>query len=285
MGGHMRRLLLGLLLAIALMSILGGTPAQTAQVSCLQYSEHAGSLTPEQEAALAPFGSGWESVACVEGLLHGPIAAGDFEKVVSLLRASHPWLVGFSLISPGGSVDEAMRIGRLFRQYTIKAYAPLRLFDGRFELPGPHGRGLLCVGGSECICASACAIIWFGAVGRGGAVGLHRPHIDDPAFRAVRPAEASVAYRRMLDSVRKYLDEMEVPKQMIESMVATGSAEIRWADAEEDNVTRPPSIAEWEDASCGSFTDQEDKTMMLFVNKRASTDLTQSETLLLNLKG
>jgi hypothetical protein len=97
------------------------------------------------------------------------------------------------------------------------------------------------------------------------------------------PSDASGAYRRMLDRVRKYLDEMEVPKQIIETMVATGSTEIRWADAVEDDVRRPPSIAEWEDASCGSFTDQEDKTMSLLVNKRASTDLTQSETLLLNL--
>jgi len=66
----------------------------------------------------------------------------------------------------------------------------------------------------------------------------------------------------MLDSVARYLDEMEAPKSMIDAMVATGSAEIRWVDSSGDGLVRPPSIAEWEDASCGTFVDQEDKTML-----------------------
>jgi hypothetical protein len=70
---------------------------------------------------------------------------------------------------------------------------------------------------------------------------------------------------------------MEVPKQMIESMVATGSSEIRWVNSVDDKIGRPPSIAEWEDASCGSFTDQEEERLSTLVNKRANSDLTHSE--------
>jgi hypothetical protein len=225
-------------------------------------------------------------VPCVDGLLRGQIVGGDYDNVMRLFRDSHPVLRRFSLISPGGNVEEAIRIGRLFRKYTLEAMAPVRSSDGRFVLwSPPTGPSLYrqCAGGSECACASACALIWFGAVDRSGTVGVHRPHTDDPAFRAMSPAEASVAYRRMLDGVRAYLGEMEVPKQIIETMTATGSSEIRWVDSVKQEVRRPPSIAEWEDASCGSFTDQEEKTMSLLGEKDHDRSLTQSETLLFKL--
>jgi hypothetical protein len=43
-----------------------------------------------------------------------------------------------------------------------------------------------------------------------------------------------------------YLDEMEIPRPMIDAMFATGSAEIQWVDYYK--VERPPSLSEWEDA-------------------------------------
>jgi formylglycine-generating enzyme required for sulfatase activity len=111
--------------------------------------------------------------------------------------------------------------------------------------------------GQDCICASACALIWFGAVEREGEVGLHRPTTEDPVFRALAPAEAASIYRKILGSVTAYLDDMEVPKPMVDVMVSTSSSEIRWIDSDTDGLRRPPSIAEWEDASCGSFTSEE----------------------------
>ena len=84
----------------------------------------------------------------------------------------------------------------------------------------------------------------------------------------------------MLDTVVSYLDEMEVPKQIAESMVATGSAEIRWVDSWENGLRRPPSIAEWEDASCESFTHQEEKAMSELLG---TSNRSQQESLLLKL--
>ncbi len=86
---------------------------------------------------------------------------------------------------------------------------------------------------------------------------MHRPTTEDPAFKALSPAEASSIYRKILGSITAYLDEMEVPKPMIDEMVSTGSSEIRWIDGDTGGLRRPPSIAEWEDASCGSFTSEE----------------------------
>src|SRR5215472_2142471 len=106
--------------------------------------------------------------------------------------------------------------------------------------------------GQNCTCMSACALIWFGGIERGGMVGLHRPYIVGPVFKGLSPADASTTYRRLLDGVAAYLNEMEVPTSIVELMVATGSDDIRWVQAFDDqlDLDRPPSIAEWSDASC-----------------------------------
>ena len=121
--------------------------------------------------------------------------------------------------------------------------------------------------GPGCICVSACALIWFGAPDRTGEVGLHRPRFEGPAFKALSPAEAARTYRRMLDGIVGYLEEMETPKPLIEAMVSTSSAEIQWFGFVKNDL-RPPSFAEWTDASCGQFTNQEyDKEIELSANR------------------
>jgi hypothetical protein len=195
--------------------------------------------------------------SCLTGLLRGTIQPGDDEKILNLYRANHPFLEAFILISPGGNVNAAISIGRLFRKYLIYALGP----EGR-ERPSLNENGEivdLC-SGHECICASACALIWLGAVERYGEVGLHRPTTDDPTFKTLSAADASSVYRRALQSISTYLGEMEVPRPMIDAMVNTASSEIKWVDSD-DNLRRPPSIAEWEDASCGSFTNEERKAL------------------------
>jgi hypothetical protein len=197
---------------------------------------------------------------CIGGFLRGQISKGDYEKVATFLKAHLPFVSNFSLASPGGDVDEALKIGRLFRKYLIATVAPV---NEHFEATGlvhddvpflSSGSRDLCRG-QDCICASACALIWMGGISRSGTVGLHRPRIDDPIFRGLPPAEASTAYRQVLGRVAAYLDEMEVPKSIVASMVATSSGDILWVDNFIDGLEEPPSIAEWEDASCGSDVD------------------------------
>jgi hypothetical protein len=180
---------------------------------------------------------------CERYLLRGEIAKGDYEKVVKSLI--YPWTYMFNLVSPGGHVDEALKIGRLFRKYLIAVDAPYRRqSDGSLQFRE------ICRG-QNCTCVSACALIWFGGVDRGGTVGLHRPYINDPRFSGLSPLDASREYRRMLKNVTVYLNEMEVPRSIIESIVSTSSGDIRWVDMFDEGLDRPPSIAEWVDASCG----------------------------------
>lgn len=76
---------------------------------------------------------------------------------------------------------------------------------------------------------------------------MHRPRTEDPRFKAMAPAEASVAYKGILDDISRHLEEMEAPRAAIDAMVATSSSEIRWVDYDRDGLERSPSIAEWTD--------------------------------------
>lgn len=176
---------------------------------------------------------------CVAGLLSGEIRAGDYEKVRAFVSANSSTLVSFWLNSPGGSVEEALKIGRLFRKYLVQTAVPL-------------DEGPAC-NYSSCNCVSACALIWFGGVARVGIVGLHRYTFANDAFKRLSAADASTEYRQGWADILAYLTEMEVPNSIIEAMASTSSNDIRWVGAGEPGLDRPPSIAEWVDASCGPF--------------------------------
>jgi len=224
-------------------------PAAAAKISC---TGRLGSFTQEQAKKQWPSGRmPVANVTCAEGYLTGDISKGDYEKVVTLLRANEPFLSKFVLNSPGGDVDEALKIGRLFREHLIQTWAAIASNDDAGPtFFSPTSGNPLC-SGQHCTCASACALIFLGGVDRTGTVGLHRPQIIDPTFRGLSPTDASTVYRQMLGRIAAYLDEMEVPKTIAESMIATDSSDIHWVDATNDGLDRPPSIAEWEDASCG----------------------------------
>jgi hypothetical protein len=255
---------MALRLVIALIGpVIAATPTHSAEVGCatVWYFRDATSQAVE-EINRRRWPSGRRPIlgtSCFTGVLTGTIVKGDDDKLVRFYRANHPFLSTFVLVSPGGNVEAAINIGRLFRKYLIQAFAPITVREGVRERPwiDANGRIVNWCSGQECSCASACALIWFGAVEREGEVGLHRPSTQDPTFKALSPAEASTIYRSILGAVTDYLDEMEVPRPMVDAMVGTGSSEIRWVDSDMDDIRRPPSIAEWEDASCGSFTSEE----------------------------
>lgn len=260
-----------LLLAVVMSLSLGMSAAHAAEVRCDPGKGGHFTSLPQDDAVYRrrwPSGVRPTSSTCVRGLLTGPIEPGDYEKVRALYRENHPFFGSFTLASPGGNVLEALKIGRLFRKYLLIALAPVRIAsaDGRekFVLPGEPE----CDSGT-CICASACALVWFGAVEHLGTVGLHRPHTDDAAFKNLDPPAAAALYRQIIEGVRQYLDEMEVPRPMIDAMVATGSADIKWVTLD-TGLSRPPSLAEWEDATCGSFSFEERTVLLRLKEKRGA---------------
>jgi hypothetical protein len=188
------------------------------------------------------------------------------------------------LVSPGGDLDEAIKIGRSFRKYLMSATAPHRI-RGHFLLTAfKKSEAYNLCEGADCVCASACTLIWFGAIDRAGVVGLHRPLIDGPAFKSLPPAEAIKTYRRTIDDITHYMDDMEAPRSVIDAMVATGSSEVHWIDSfNNDLLERPASYAEWEDATCGEFTAQHKKTIMDLHVQEQLSQLTPNDVLLLKM--
>jgi hypothetical protein len=230
---------------VVLAKSMSCVPLGAAELSCSNL------YTGKEDVPVAKSWWGWQHkptpyATCLGGFLRGEISKGDYEKVTAFLSTHHPFVSFFNLISPGGDVDEALKIGRLFRQYLISTSAPTTILSPD-NVPALSD---LCRG-QDCICASACALIWMGGAYRWGSVGLHRPRIVDATYRGLTPAKASTTYNRVLREVGAYLEEMEVPRSIVEKMVATSSGDIIWVDSNDEGLDRPPSLAEWVDASCG----------------------------------
>jgi len=242
-------------------SMVLAIPCNGAEISCLSYAD-------KEDAEKAP---------CEAGIIRGEIVEGDYDKFVTFYSQSHPHLSYMDLQSPGGDVNEAIKIGRLFRKYFITAFAPFH--DGSVVSAVLNS---FCKG-EGCVCASSCALIYFGAPKRVGDVGLHRPVVASSRFKDLPPGEAEQAYKPALALMTQYLEEMEVPKALIEAMLATSSSNIHWVTGME--YLRSPSFAEWEDANCGSqdiATNEYSEAFSLEM-KKEKTELTHQEKLLLSL--
>jgi hypothetical protein len=225
---------------------LASVAARAAEVECLSSWDRKEPFPEEPASKFWPSGFRPTIGMCIEGYIHGTILKGDYEKVREIFRKSYRTLSLFTLWSPGGDVGESIKIGTLMRNYLMTAYAPRNITHNIIKTDPGWNRLNTFVGdeardlctGPECVCASACALIWFGAVERRGFVGLHRPRIDDPMFKALGPADAAKAYKGVLEDIARYMAEMEVPRPMLDAMVATGSSEVRWVYSDDENLER-----------------------------------------------
>jgi ATP-dependent protease ClpP protease subunit len=116
--------------------------------------------------------------------------------------------VGGELIidSPGGSIFAAMTIGRMLRKERVTVLVTVR-------------------------CVSACIMVLAGAVHRGyfGKVGIHRPFFDLPSgSQSLTPDTVKGRYQQMLQEIRAYLREMNVPERLADDMLAIDPADVRY---------------------------------------------------------
>lgn len=135
--------------------------------------------------------------------IRGAVSPGDGERIVAELQRAQPALV--LLDSPGGSVSDALAIGRALRQ----AGADTRLADGA-------------------VCFSACPYIFVGGVARAVAdnarLGVHQHSFGEssilPAFLAVEDVQRGQA------GVLDHLDRMGVDLRLMGPAMATPADEI-----------------------------------------------------------
>jgi hypothetical protein len=148
---------LSLIFVVAATIIFSERASNAADIGCV--STWGGVAdSPGTMAASYPSGRRPTPDTCESALIKGVITAGDSKKFAALIQRNHPFLGKVLLMSPGGSVDEAMKIGRLVRKAMLSTEAP------NFRV-GAKGEGRLALDTSRvdvlcqsrtCNCASAC---------------------------------------------------------------------------------------------------------------------------------
>jgi hypothetical protein len=243
-----------------------------AEISCIENWTDGGIALPILPT-LFPSGRKPTLSTCKEMLLKGPIETGDAQKFSMFLKAHHPFVEKLYLSSPGGSVADAIAIGRLARAALIKTRAPEQLsffVDRQRVCVTRPGTGMLHTGlwtsinqkfdyrelcqGPNCHCASACFLIWAaGWQRRGYALGIHRPTAGMNGFGNLPPDQASIAYNQIIRAMRDYLSEVDIPNRYIERMTSTSSDDMSWLDDDDTNqLEYAPSIQEWVKVKCGA---------------------------------
>ena len=189
----------------------------------------------------------------VNVVLEGEIRKGDHETLFNVLKGipppAHATIV---LRSPGGDYNEAIKIGRLLRNARLEANIPYWRSSGPTcspddGFPSPKDK-------KNCICASACAFIFFGAAHRNGTVlGLHRPYFSASYYATLQADEASAQYQRLVKDSSEYLKEMGIAEEVQKRIFASASNDIDFL--EPDYIKKylwgwTPDIEEWVLAKC-----------------------------------
>lgn len=143
-------------------------------------------------------------------LLRGEIVPGDYEQLLDVIRRDQDRFfksTGFILASPGGDIQEALRIARLVKETYSSAYVG--------EAAGP--------------CVSACFFIFSAAVRREAGthtLGIHRPYIHPRRMISMSVLEAETFQRAVLQRSRSYLESQDVPTNLIDKMFQRASTEV-----------------------------------------------------------
>ena len=133
-----------------------------------------------------------DSPIIIEGEITAETAV-SVERALRQMRYGRPKVI--TIDSPGGDVYAAMRIGHM-----------LRVVKGELKASG--------------MCYSACALIYFGAVGRvlEGELGLHRPYPYQEAGGKHRTQEEMAA---LYNDVAEYSRYMNIKQSVIQAMLDT----------------------------------------------------------------
>lgn len=204
-------------------------------------------------------------------VLRGEVIRGDFDRVLSAYnqhRANGNIVEFILLTSPGGSVDEAIKIGRFVRGKALLTRAPQA-----WGTPDDFWNFSRCGGvawrdqvdrvtneyglkayedakvDSDCTCASACALIWIGGLERAGDVGIHRSYfmsIPDETDFDTFSESIQGSHGKVVD----YLQEMNVSRVVIEAFQNTSSSTLFQLSAIKDGLRRAGALDEYIQAKC-----------------------------------
>ena len=204
----------------------------------------------------------------------GGIIKGDFQRFKSAIKkvADGGGIVTHVYIySPGGSVDEAIKIGRLISRLAISTNAPgynpqkpeerycnfrEHTTNTQFTDHKWYYNKYSRTGNRKCNCASACFLIWAaGARRAGNYLGVHRTFFKPESFKKDSYQVARKRYVRMRRVVENYLEEMNVPNLVVDTMFSIGSNKIEPLAPNFVNILQGgPALDEYLRAHCPTET-------------------------------
>lgn len=168
----------------------------------------------------------------------GPIEAGDTARVRGYVQSERFYFLhshGLIIDSPGGDVEEAIRLANLVEELGLGVYV---MKGGR--------------------CASSCFLVFASAPTRvsSSQVIVHRPYFKmDGVDGSLGPAYEE-AYRQAFARVKAFLSDRLVPSYLIDLMMSKGSKSGYVLDL--DDYLRlgaaSPAIAEYQVQACGMPT-------------------------------
>ena len=161
-------------------------------------------------------------------VIEGTIKSGDAKRFEEFLRsdtARTSRAFAIMLNSPGGSVSEAMSIGRLVRKLT-------------FTVTNDH----------DAKCASSCFLIWAAGGYRRAfpdMIGVHRAFIDPRLIDNYSIDDLEKNYSAARLDITKYLDEMDISRNFQDGMLRIPSKEIHWlSQSDLNSIGNFPSYIE-----------------------------------------
>jgi hypothetical protein len=169
----------------------------------------------------------------------GEIRKGDYRRITTEIVSRGEFPDMMYIDSPGGDVEEAIKIGRFARSSLL--------------IVNPGDR-----------CTSACALVVFASVVHSGdgEIGIHRPFYDRAYFAGLSAEEARKEYGRLEQAVKSYMREMRVPTAVAEQMMTVPSDRVVILPMQKYRQLagrNPPAYDEWLKARCEVLTEKEER--------------------------
>jgi hypothetical protein len=210
-------------------------------------------------------------------VIEGPIADGDLDKFIGLVKAFQGTVAEVQLFSTGGDFTEAMKIGRAVRALELSSRVPARTASGSPSCGAPIA--IKPNDQANCTCASACFFIHVGGSVRGGDyLAVHRPYFPAEAFGRLSQKDAMRAFDVLQRTAAQYMDDMGVPRHVQEDVLGTPSDRTLLLD---DRTVRIyfsgdlPYRDEWARSRCSRLTSGERGRL---VAEGAAADARATET-------
>jgi len=181
-------------------------------------------------------------------VIEGEIIKGDYEKFMEAALKSGYDTNSVLTASSGGSVAEAMKIGRLIRALKFSTSGPFGDINKPICVPILKNK-------ANCVCKSSCVLIWLSGVHRdGNHLSIHRFFINHDYLKSLSMDKAMFAAKLIEEETYKYMLEMETPRDLIERIYTIPSNRMETLDTEYVNKNLygySKGYQEWLVSKCG----------------------------------